>query len=197
MNGVKVHFISVRVVTLTVPLSRAPLLPLLWVSCVPLFSLILFFRFLNFLPFPVVIRVMVTVTHCPFSLLFLEILSLLPSNRPLTNSLTFPFCFSFPVCTPCCFCQASPMPLFPAPLCPVSAHSVVLWFDICVYLVTVCSVGSRTDRVGLNKERKLGNGSAHAHTNTEILEHKLQWPCCHRCALYVQNFLTCLNLACS
>lgn len=89
------------------------------------------------------------------------------------------------------------MPLFPAPLCPMSTLSVVLWFDICVYLVTVCSVGSRTDRVGLNKERKLGNGSAHAHTNTEILEHKLQWPCCYRCALYVQNFLTCLNLACS
>lgn len=118
---------------------------------------------------------MVIVTLCTLSPLMLEMLSLHPSNLPLSLYVYFsvpPVYFYFPVRTPLCFYLTSPQLLFPAPLCPESPLSVVvLCFDICVYLAAVCSAGSRTDRAGLNKERKLGKGNSHTHTQTHIQEH--------------------------
>lgn len=62
------------------------------------------------------------------------------------------------------FLSKVPFALIPSTsLWPESTLSVVvLWFDICVYLATACTVGSQTDRAGLNKERKLGKGNTHA-----------------------------------
>lgn len=88
-------------------------------------------------------------------------LSFFPSLYNL--SLTAPnFCFL--ARTPCCFLSKVPFALIPSTsLWPESTLSVVvLWFDICVYLATACTVGSQTDRAGLNKERKLGKGNTHA-----------------------------------
>lgn len=149
-------------------------------------------------PFSSVIRVMVTMTLCPFSALLLQRVSLLPSHLPLFYSLCLSVPPFFLIWILLCLSLTSPLLLFPAPLCPKSTLSVVvLCFDICVYLAAVCSAGSLTDRAGLNKEGKLGKGNTCTPTNPgthgfTAAAVRLLW---HAADKHTQNH-ACLNLCC-
>lgn len=138
-----------------------------------------FFIFFNLLPF---------LTSTQFSLPFLPspetlTLLLLPPPSPL-NPPQFLFSSAYTLL----FLSKVPFALIPsASLWPESSLSVVVpRFDICVYLATACTAGSQTDRVGLNKERKLGKGNTHALRHI----HK-SWNACWSGPTITALFFTC------